>query len=174
MDDRGDSRKEIFLLGSDMARRRTESPRPPILRVNYDRMAGKQSWFGRKPGDLEGLKEKLGRSLRRILEFARIRKLDNFAKAFESGLSRLDAQDPYEGLFHNDIAPLGFLPLPANQLLAAAQAAWVFGGMGSWNDAMYSGNHEKQYEAVSQELYEALNVSIVAAANSRIGSAAGV
>jgi hypothetical protein len=142
-----------------------------IWQVNYYRLAVSRFRFGHGSGDLEVHKKKLERSLRRILDFARNRKLDKFGKAFESGLFRLESQDPYEGLFHSDIAPPGFLPPSANQLLGAVQAAWVFGGMGSWNDGMYSGDQEKQYDAVSQELYDALNASIIAAANSRMGSA---
>jgi hypothetical protein len=142
--------------------------------VNYYRTVGSRFRFAYRPDNLEAHKKKLERSLRRILNFARNRKLDKFAKVFESGLFRLQSQNPYEGLFHSDIAPPGFLPLSANQLLGAAQAAWVFGGMGSWNDGMYSGEQDKQYDAVSQELYGALNASIIAAANSRLGSALAV
>jgi len=77
-------------------------------KVNYYRTAASRFRFGHRPSDLEVHKEKLGRSLQRILEFARNRKLNEFAKSFESGLFRLAAQDPYEGPFHSDIAPPDF------------------------------------------------------------------
>ena len=44
-------------------------------------------------------------------------------------------------------------PLPAAQLLGAAQSAWVFGGMGSWNDLGFEGEDQALYDRLSEELY---------------------
>lgn len=139
-----------------------------IWRVTYGRIARDQPSSEKKTEDLEYLKQKLAQNLSRIAEFARAKHLDSFAKAFESGISRLMSQSPYSDLHHADIAPMHVLPLSAHQLLGAAQNAWVFGGMGSWNDLGFAGEDQARYEELSEQLYQHLNKSIVAAANSII------
>ena len=47
-------------------------------------------------------------------------------------------------------------------IFEACSRAWVFGGMGSWNDL---GGGER-YDRVSQALYDSLNACIAALANS--------
>jgi hypothetical protein len=47
-------------------------------------------------------------------------------------------------------------------MLDAAQSAWVFGGMGSWNDLGFAGAEQKEYERVSKHLYAALTDAICA------------
>jgi len=68
-------------------------------------------------------------------------------------------------VYHDDLAPDRALPLAATQILWAAQAAWVFGGMGSWNDLWFEGDDQSLYEQLSEDLYQLLNVAIVIAAN---------
>ena len=70
-----------------------------------------------------------------------------------------------KGVYHGDIAPKGLLPKSAYQLLTAAQAAWVFGGMGSWNDLGFQGQDQQTYDKLSEELYQLLNAAIVQATN---------
>ena len=135
-----------------------------IWRVTYGRIAANQAPAGNPPNDLAGLKARLGEILRAIGAFARNHKLDGFAQAFERGLAQLDAADP-AGPYHVDLAPASALPLPAAQLLAAAQSAWVFGGMGSWNDMGFEGEDQETYERLSEELYKLLNATLVVAAN---------
>ena len=65
-----------------------------------------------------------------------------------------------------DLARGGRLPLDARQILGAAQAAWVFGGMGSWNDLGFEGHAQDEYTALSDELFSLLNQAICEAANS--------
>ena len=117
---------------------------------------------------LSHLHEELESCLRSISEFAHSQRLDEFAKAFESGLARLSSETPYDDLYHPDVAPLRLLPLSAHQLLGAAQAAWVFGGMGSWNDMTFKGDLQARYDELSERLYQLLNRAVVAAANSGI------
>lgn len=136
-----------------------------IWRVNYYRIAKDQPCSNSAPIDLEGVKEQLASTLREITAFARSQKLDGFATCFDSALSALSSNAPYEGVFHNDMAPPGFLPLSANQLLGAVQAAWVFGGMGSWNDLGAFGENQQRYDDLSERLYQLLNRATVAAAN---------
>jgi hypothetical protein len=51
-------------------------------------------------------------------------------------------------------------------LLDASQKAWVFGGMGSWNDLGSEGDDQKLYERLSDRLFRAVNEAIEAAATS--------
>jgi hypothetical protein len=47
-----------------------------------------------------------------------------------------------------------------------AQAAWVFGGMGSWNDLGFAENDlQRQYEQITRELFTAVLQACVSAAN---------
>jgi hypothetical protein len=51
-------------------------------------------------------------------------------------------------------------------LLTAAARAWVFGGMGSWNDMWFEDDSFRhRYEAVTSRLYAAISFAFVAAAN---------
>ncbi|MBL4620532.1 MAG: hypothetical protein JKX88_10605, partial [Marinicaulis sp.] len=72
--------------------------------------------------------------------------------------------DPF--LYYPDTAPENFLTPDAHKLLSAVSAAWVFGGMGSWNDAVYGPEHDEEYSHVSADLYIALQDAIVAVVNS--------
>jgi hypothetical protein len=57
-------------------------------------------------------------------------------------------------------------PLAARRLLEAASRAWVFGGMGSWNDLGFDAPDDNAtYDAVSRDLYAAVLAAIVAATN---------
>jgi hypothetical protein len=141
-----------------------------IWRVAYGRIGVGQPSSCKQIEDIGDLREGLRCCLEAIAEFARSQKLEEFAKAFESGLSRLSWESPLNELYHQDIAPSQALSLPARQLLGAAQAAWVFGGMGSWNDVGFQGGNQTRYEELSEQLYQLLNRAIVAAANSSIRS----
>ncbi|MCB1681075.1 MAG: hypothetical protein H6858_06015 [Rhodospirillales bacterium] len=57
--------------------------------------------------------------------------------------------------------------LKAQRTLGAVQAAWVFGGKGSWNDIRLSdGKDHDDYEKLSDELYTRFCKAIVYAVNS--------
>jgi hypothetical protein len=72
-----------------------------------------------------------------------------------------DAQAPY----HPDMLPAaGFEPF-ARQLLAMATRAWVFGGMGSWNDLGYADLDNESYSTITRELYAAVLGAFVAVVN---------
>jgi hypothetical protein len=136
-----------------------------IWRVTYRRIASNRPTLERQAIDMHELKTRLADNLAAIGNFARMRKLDGFAKAFDAGLARLNAQDPYKSVYRADLAPDRALPLAAAQLLGAAQAAWVFGGMGSWNDLWIEKDDQSLYEQLSEDLYQLLNAAIVTAAN---------
>lgn len=69
-----------------------------------------------------------------------------------------------EGTFryHDDMVPPAF-PAERRRLAAMAEQAFVFGGMGSWNDVVIE--PEAEYRAVSDRLYAALLPAFVAAVN---------
>jgi hypothetical protein len=136
-----------------------------IWRVTYGRIASNQPTLERQAIDMYELKTRLADNLAAIGNFARMRKLDGFVKAFDAGLAQLNAQDPYKSARLANLVPDQALPLVAAQLLGAAQAAWVFGGMGSWNDLWIEGDDQALYERLSEDLYQLLNAAIGAAAN---------
>ena len=48
-----------------------------------------------------------------------------------------------------------------------AVKAWVFGGMGSWNDVYFDDREARtEYEAISRHLYSALLTALLASVNS--------
>jgi len=116
--------------------------------------------------DLERLSREFDKHLIAIEEFARAQKLDNFANLFQSARSRLHSAPPYSDQHHSDLTRPEFLPVAACKLLAACQDAWVFGGMGSWNDQGFDAATQPRYEALSEKLYQLLNQAVVVAANS--------
>jgi hypothetical protein len=66
--------------------------------------------------------------------------------------------------FHPDLLPPDGFGDEARQLVAIAASAWVFGGMGSWNDGWPSeGQVRMQYDAVSDDLYLAICAAFVTA-----------
>jgi hypothetical protein len=65
-----------------------------------------------------------------------------------------------------DPGPQGFLSAEAYRMIHACRAAWVFGGMGSWNDGAYWGSVEAEGDRLSEALFHLLQEGIIAAANS--------
>lgn len=133
-----------------------------IWRVAYGRIARNQKTVVFSAPPLDTLSNELGQTLQDAIAFSKKHKLDWFGKAFESGYSALKAESEPE---LNGIARKGQLPLTASRLLAASQAAWVFGGMGSWNDLGFAGSDQRQYEAISDNLFRQINSSLIATVN---------
>lgn len=80
---------------------------------------------------------------------------------FTEALRLLDAPEPVIP-YNPDLAPEG-LPLDSRQLLAAAVKSWVFGGMGSWNDIVYSDAARRaEYDQLTDELYRSVIAALVA------------
>jgi hypothetical protein len=106
-------------------------------------------------------------ALKAIADFARQRTLSNWADIFERALARLTGVEPAGDYYHQDLVVRENYSLQARQLIFGAASAWVFGGMGSWNDLGFNTpEEEKQYADLSSRLYETVNRSIVAATNS--------
>jgi len=109
----------------------------------------------------------LERSLESIARFSRDRAKGTFLEAFENALATLRTGEPHG--YHRDLAPPGVLPAPAARLLDACQSAWVFGGMGWWNDQSFEGEARGEFDRVTQEHWTAVCAAIVAAANASGG-----
>ncbi len=138
-----------------------------IWRVTYARFARNQPPIQPQGlEDLERLLQEFDQHLIAMEEFARFERLDNFANLFQRARSRLHSDPPYPDQYHSDLIRVEFLPVAACRLFAACQDAWVFGGMGSWNDQGFDAETQPRYEALSEKLYQLLNRAIVMAANS--------
>ncbi|HUO88704.1 MAG TPA: hypothetical protein VMU08_05980 [Rhizomicrobium sp.] len=116
----------------------------------------------RDPGrSVAELRTALDRTLIDIEAFARGQKIDNFADLFAQARNALTAPPRPDPMLMG--APL---PDEAAQLWSAIGSAWVFGGMGSWNDMGFDGEDGKTYETLSDTLFEQLNEAVAAVANS--------
>jgi len=141
---------------------------------NQDDME-QQSWkvtygrVGRQPGIISpGLGKSAVRSdfissLLQIRAFSEKNNCD-FTEFFSRALKSLK-EDSAEHEYHKDLWVAGTLSESSQAILDAAQSAWVFGGMGSWNDMMFEGDEEREYERVSEQLFSALTGAICFAAN---------
>jgi hypothetical protein len=112
---------------------------------------------------LGALKAELNDTLREIHAYALKEKLSPFAQLFVEARELLNGSAPldYPGYFQS---LQQFVPeLAARQLIGAAGRAWVFGGMGSWNDLGRRG--DEAYDALSERLWWALVNGVTGAAN---------
>jgi len=141
------------------------APDRRIWQVTYAQSAmGVAHTIVREP--LEPLRNRLQKGLSEALAFCDRHTIDGFASQFRNAIACLSSVDPFSLIYHKDLAPPDTLTLPAQQMLSACSAAWVFGGMGSWNDLYFDRADRDDYERISEELFGAMNESIVAATNS--------
>jgi hypothetical protein len=99
--------------------------------------------------------------------FALTNQLSGWAEWFAKAIVAAGAPDP-EIPYNPDIAPGGWLALEQRQLLAAATQAWVFGGMGSWNDIWLEDESQaERMEQLTKQLYTAVMGALVAVTNNQ-------
>ncbi len=120
--------------------------------------------------DLDGAVIRLRGALQEIYTFAEKYDCARFIISFARALQTLDSQGATLHGSQRDLAPEGCLPPLARCLLDACQTAWVFGGMGSWNDLVFDGPDRVEYDRVSERLLAALNEAISTTANSSCAS----
>lgn len=137
-------------------------PDQKIWRVTYGRIAQNQKAVVTNAPSVDSLSAQMGRTLQDAITFSTKHKLDWFGKSFESAYSVLKTESEPE---LNGVALKGQLPLSASRLLAASQAAWVFGGMGSWNDLGFDGDDQRKYETISDDLFRLINSSLIVTTN---------
>jgi hypothetical protein len=117
--------------------------------------------------DIPGSGQRLLAALEAAETFAGIQELKDWAAWFVDARRLGHAKDP-EPPYHPDMLPAAGFPEPARQLLAMATRAWVFGGMGSWNDLVFDTPEQRdEYERLSAQLYSAVLGAFVAAVNAR-------
>jgi hypothetical protein len=93
-------------------------------------------------------------------DFAAKQGLTDWASLFERVLAAGD-ESPDRAL----LLPTTY-SADAHRLLATADQAWVFGGMGSWNDLGFADAAvEQEYQQVSRDLYAAALVAVLASTN---------
>ncbi|MBX3375810.1 MAG: hypothetical protein KF678_02255 [Phycisphaeraceae bacterium] len=140
-----------------------------IWQVHYARVVESYPMEAEQLSELTAPVAEAAQALRSAVEraraFASRRSLDGFVACFDRAFACLDRSRPAPDPFHTDVAPPGALPDEATRLLAACQHAWVFGGMGSWNDLGIQGEGKSEYEAASDALFSQINRSICIATN---------
>lgn len=87
-----------------------------------------------------------------------------FDAIFDEARSAL--HQPLRGAAAPDFLRLAHLDAEATRLLQVCERAWVFGGMGSWNDTGPDAALNDAYERTSEALFQALVRALIAVANS--------
>jgi len=141
-----------------------KAPKRKIWRVAYclDYTKPSEPHIGR---NLAVVRKALRESLTEIQDFSIHHTQGAFTKNFSEALAALD--DPLaDAVYHEDIALPGQLNEDAESLLKASMRAWVFGGMGSWNDMGFDQPIQTEYENVSDRLFDVVHEAIEASITS--------
>ncbi|HXJ64636.1 MAG TPA: hypothetical protein VNN79_12850 [Actinomycetota bacterium] len=107
--------------------------------------------------DIGASADRLRDAIGTIREFAAANGAEEWVGVFDTALGGGTGAD-------RDLLPDAY-PAAARELCATASGAWVFGGMGSWNDLSFQGPLREQYERVSEDLYLSALDAMVAATN---------
>lgn len=133
--------------------------------VNY-RMTLKKQPVSNLQIDNRRIKEELGQTLKEIADFAFEKDLRNWGDLFAKAILALESLTPESSYFHRDLIPADKYSLTAKQIIFAANSAWVFGGMGSWNDLSFNCKEDNEtYDRLSEQLYSIINEAIIAGTN---------
>ena len=124
-------------------------PERKIWNVTYWRVHQANTKFDWQTHGLARVRAELSNALGAVTGFAEAHKLQAFADCFRRGLAALDTENPLAGVHNADLGHCSVLSMEAKQLLACTQEAWVFGGMGSWNDQSFEGEDQKTYDQLS-------------------------
>jgi len=135
-----------------------------IWRTEFYVIKNKKS-IGEPQQTIEGAKHELSTQLRQIEIFASENKSHDYAKVFDRAIDMLS--DPAPSInYYKDFVVKEQLSLSAKQLLFSACEAYVFGGMGSWNDVYITDEQKYQlYQKLTEELFDQVNQSIITAIN---------
>ncbi len=132
--------------------------------------------------EVREMKEIFADVLSEAKSFSERANLDDWSEEFGEAIRLLSDASP-EIPYHPDLLPDSFHSLSARQLLASACKAWVFGGMGSWNDLggnlgcrigtavgvskrpFTDSSLNTEYDSVSFNLFQAIMYAILAAVN---------
>lgn len=111
--------------------------------------------------------------LERAIGFSRAHGLDPWPEHFAAARKLRYSKD-FTAPYHQDLFPANGYDVSCRRLGAMVQAAWVFGGMGSWNDlslAFDDADVEAEYEELSRTLFSAVMRAAVAAVNAPLAGA---
>jgi hypothetical protein len=139
-----------------------DAPEQRIWRVTYG-LVGRDQAAPAPTASLSDTRVAFESALTRIHAFSSKNDCRAFSESFARALQALSGGTGMYG--YKDLYRPGSLSRSSEAILAAAQSAWVFGGMGSWNDMIFDGEDEREYEEASEELFSALTNAICAAAN---------
>jgi len=139
------------------------APEQRIWRVTYGLVARDQAPPAAAPNKSDVLTA-FESALIRIHAFSSKNNCGGFTECFARALQSLSERTAIHG-YHKDLYCPGSLSRSSEAMLDAAQSAWVFGGMGSWNDMGFDGEEGREYEEASEGLFVAINNAICAAAN---------
>lgn len=131
---------------------------PRIWGVKYGLVEKNQPIAKPQLTELHELHNHLDKLLSDLEHFAIDNKLNGWGKTFKEAKDQLTSINPVNTLkYHPDIVPPEEFSLEKLQLISAACNAWVFGGMGSWNDLlMNTSRSNKQYTELSEDLYNSI------------------
>lgn len=136
-----------------------------VWTVNYVMFFGKQH-ISNLQIDNQKIKEKLRQTLTEISDFAFKQDLNSWGEQFDEAKSALDSLIPESNYYHKDLIPVDKYSLTAKQIIFSAGLAWVFSGMGSWNDLFFENEEvNKTYDILSEKLYSQINEAIIAGTN---------
>ena len=120
--------------------------------------------------DLDWTEHKLTQSLNEVIKFCNTGesqlKASHWPELFAKAKTALSGNAPVDATDHLQL-PEQVFNETQNKLLKAADLAWVFGGMGSWNDVAFQDDQlSAKYNLISERLYGAVNMAIIGAVNS--------
>jgi hypothetical protein len=110
---------------------------------------------------LESCFSTLQRSIYEIREFSLLASEKHWTQLFENALNALDSN-----VRDSRLPDIGYTN-QAHSIMSAAASAWVFGGMGSWNDLWFDDQKLlTRYNTVTENLYNAVIGSVMSSVNS--------
>jgi hypothetical protein len=140
-------------------------PTPGLWKIFLMGMPMDKPFVG-SSSDLVMTSARLASALEEIKAFANRVKEDFWEGMFSQALATLSSTKDDEPDTRGLLPSVGYDSL-AKRIIAASSQAWVFGGMGSWNDLGFSDKEDiETYERVSEELYETVVDAILTATNS--------
>jgi hypothetical protein len=117
--------------------------------------------------DLTSIKEEMREILKAIADFAFKLNYLHWGETFDNARRNLDNISPQKNVYLKDFIVDKNYSLVARQLLFSAELAWVFGGMGNWNDMWFESEETaKTYEELTSKLYDCIIRAIIASINS--------
>ena len=142
-----------------------KAPNQRIWRVTYGRIREAKSKASQNQS-LQNMEERLLKALHDVHAFSEKNECAGFTEGFAKGIASLTGPERHG--YHKDLAPAHRLETRAAAILDASQSAWVFGGMGSWNDMGFEGENQKEFNRVSDQLFHEVTQAICVAANSSL------